>query len=162
MRESMVRLTPRFSANRTLREYTEQYYLPAAAAYQSRAAENGARGAQIVNWRRTLEQWWSSAHFGDMEVETSDLHHKFRLQVYLGELPTEAVRVELYADPYDGEAPLRHVMTRTCSLIGAINGYEYTACVLAERPAEHFTPRLIPFHPDAVIPLEAPQILWGR
>ena len=33
MRESMARLTPRFSANRTIREYTEQYYLPAAALY---------------------------------------------------------------------------------------------------------------------------------
>src|ERR1041384_3412633 len=160
MRESMARLTPRFSANRTVREYVEQYYLPAAAAYQSRAAENGARGVQLVNWRRPLEQWWDSAHFGGLEVETSDLHHKFRLQVYLGELPAEVVRVELYADPCDGEAPLRHVMTRTCSLTAAINGYEYTARVPAERPAKHFTLRLIPFHPHAAIPLEAPQILW--
>ncbi len=29
MRESMARLTPRFSTNRAVREYTEQYYLPA-------------------------------------------------------------------------------------------------------------------------------------
>ena len=29
VRESMARLTPRFSANRTVREYTEQHYLPA-------------------------------------------------------------------------------------------------------------------------------------
>ena len=36
MRESMARLTPHFSANRTVREYTEQYYLPAAAAYRER------------------------------------------------------------------------------------------------------------------------------
>jgi glycogen phosphorylase len=28
MRESMARLTPRFSADRTVREYTEQPYLP--------------------------------------------------------------------------------------------------------------------------------------
>ena len=33
MRESMARLTPRFSANRAVCEYTEQHYLPAAAAY---------------------------------------------------------------------------------------------------------------------------------
>jgi len=30
MRESMARLTPRFSADRTVREYTEEHYLPAA------------------------------------------------------------------------------------------------------------------------------------
>jgi starch phosphorylase len=33
MRESMACLTPRFSANRAVREYTERYYLPAAARY---------------------------------------------------------------------------------------------------------------------------------
>ena len=38
MRESMARLTPRFSANRTVREYTEQYYLPAVGGLP------GARG----------------------------------------------------------------------------------------------------------------------
>src|SRR6185503_7258318 len=32
MRESMARLTPRFSTNRAVREYTEQHYLPAADA----------------------------------------------------------------------------------------------------------------------------------
>jgi len=29
----MAVLTPRFSANRTVQEYTEDYYLPAAARY---------------------------------------------------------------------------------------------------------------------------------
>src|SRR5665213_602236 len=42
MRESMARLTPRFSNNRTVREYTEQHYRPAAAAYRQRAADKGA------------------------------------------------------------------------------------------------------------------------
>jgi starch phosphorylase len=41
MRESMARLTPRFSAHRAVREYTEQRYLPAAIAYQERAANKG-------------------------------------------------------------------------------------------------------------------------
>ena len=45
MRESMARLTPRFSANRTVREYTEQHYLPAATAYRERAADKGEIGA---------------------------------------------------------------------------------------------------------------------
>jgi len=44
MRESMSRLTPQFSANRAVREYTEQHYLPATAAYNSRVAKKGAIG----------------------------------------------------------------------------------------------------------------------
>ena len=46
MRESMARLTPRFSADRAVREYTEQHYLPAAAAYRDRAANKGGIGKQ--------------------------------------------------------------------------------------------------------------------
>ena len=46
MRESMARLTPRFSANRAVRDYTEQYYIPAAVAYRLRSANNGAIGRQ--------------------------------------------------------------------------------------------------------------------
>ena len=56
MRESMARLTPRFSAGRAVREYTEQRYLPAAAAYRLRVANNGAVGKRMVDWRHSLEQ----------------------------------------------------------------------------------------------------------
>ncbi|HXB33892.1 MAG TPA: alpha-glucan family phosphorylase, partial [Puia sp.] len=41
VRQSMATLTPFFSANRTVREYTEKYYLPGAKAYADRAADNG-------------------------------------------------------------------------------------------------------------------------
>jgi len=56
MRESMARLTPHFSANRAVCEYTEQHYLPAAIAYQSRVANKGAVGRQMVDWRHAVEQ----------------------------------------------------------------------------------------------------------
>jgi starch phosphorylase len=55
MRESMALLTPRFSANRTVREYTEQHYLPAAAAYRERAADQGALG--VGRWSIGSTRW---------------------------------------------------------------------------------------------------------
>ena len=71
MRESMARLTPRFSANRTVREYTEQHYLPAAAAYHLRIANKGVIGRQIVDWEHSLEQKWATLHFGELKVADS-------------------------------------------------------------------------------------------
>jgi len=47
MRESMGRLTPRFSSNRSVREYIEKYYLPSASNYLKRAANKGAIGLQL-------------------------------------------------------------------------------------------------------------------
>ena len=76
MRESMARLTPRFSANRTVREYTEQHYLPAAAAYRGRRRRQGRHRPEIVNWRHELEQKWPDVAFRRSNVETtaSDAH----------------------------------------------------------------------------------------
>ena len=53
MRESMARLTPRFSANRAVREYTEQHYIPATANYRSRIADKVAQSAARLSIGRT-------------------------------------------------------------------------------------------------------------
>lgn len=63
-RDSMARLTPAFSSNRTVREYIDQCYQPAAAAYRERAKEAGKVGAALSNWRRHLEQHRAGAWFG--------------------------------------------------------------------------------------------------
>jgi glycogen phosphorylase len=160
MRESMARLTPRFSAGRAVREYTQGYYLPAAAAYRLRAADKGKVGQEIVNWQASLARHWGAVRFGHLQVETAGDQHAFRLQVYLDELEADAVRVELYADARDGETPIRLAMARGEPLVGAATGYVYTAQVPAARPARDYTPRLVPHHPEAAVPLEAHQILW--
>jgi starch phosphorylase len=53
-------------------------------------------------------------------------------------------------------------MIRGHQLVGAVHGYVYNAQVPASRPVSDYTPRVIPYHPDAIIPLEAAQILWQR
>jgi starch phosphorylase len=162
MRESMARLTPRFSTSRTVREYTEQHYLPAASAYLERAAEKGKIGVEIVNWRNTLEQKWAVLHFGEVKIETNDEQHIFEVQAYLDDLDPDAVRVELYANGINGNKPEKVEMIRVRQLVGAINGYAYRAEVPVARPAIDYTARLIPQYVGATVPLEAHHILWQR
>ncbi len=162
MRESMAHLTPRFSTNRMVREYTEHYYLPASAAYQRRAADNGRLGKELEEWKATLQQHWARVHFGKLAIWESGDHHGFQVQVYLDDLEAEAVQVELYADPIGGSPPERHTMHRGEPLTGAVNSYIYIARVPATRPASDYTPRLVPYHPDAQVPLEVPLIAWQR
>ncbi len=162
MRESMARLTPHFSTNRTVREYTGQYYLPAASAYRERSADKGAVGLQIVDWRHELEQKWAALRFGEMKLETDGERHVFEVQAYLDDLDPAAVRVELYANGVSGNAPERVEMTRVRQLVGAANGYAYRAEVHAARPAADYTARLIPHHQGVAVPLEESHILWQR
>ena len=74
----------------------------------------------------------------------------------------DAVRVELYAQSILDDAPVRQEMQRMHRLVAAATGYAYVGRVPDERPASDYTARLIPRHDNALVPLEAPQILWQR
>ena len=162
IRESMARLTPHFSANRTVREYTEQHYLPSASAYRERAADKGAVGRQMINWRQALEQKWATLHFGEVKVETRDEQHVFEVQVCLNGLDVKAVRVELYADGISNGSTVRQEMTLLHSLADKSGGYVYSATVSAARSPADYTARVIPHYSGVAVPLEAAQMLWQR
>jgi len=161
VRESMARLTPRFSTNRVVREYTEQGYLPAAAMYRERLADDNRMGVQVANWQRALQQGWGALRFGDTKVETDGQQSVFEVQVYLGNLDPEAVRLELYADGRADRTPESRAMKRVRQLDGA-SGYVYRASVPAIRPAGDYTVRLVPHREGVVVPLEDAHILWQR
>jgi starch phosphorylase len=163
MRESMARLTPQFSANRSVREYTERYYIPAAAAYHERAALNGEKGLEIVQWQRILHDNWANIRFGDVTVTTVGEVHLFKVLVHLNGTDPEAVRVELYAEESSGENPTRLEMIRDVNSEGVQNDrVYYTVQTSTTRSAEDFTVRIIPHHPGVSIPLEDVHILWQR
>ncbi len=159
MRESMARLTPRFSANRSVLEYTDKYYLLAATAYEQRAANNGELGAEIVDWRHNLERKWGGLRFGEVKVENAGDKHAFEVQVFLDQIEPDAVRVELYAD---GSDPMALGMTRGRPIPESANGYIYGASVPASRPPTDYTPRIVPHFPGVAVPLEEGQVLWQR
>jgi starch phosphorylase len=161
MRESMARLTPRFSAERAVREYVEQQYLPAAAALHQRVANMGAVGRQMVDWQHRLEAAWARLQFGDVSVETRGAQHVFEVQVDLGDLDPEAVRIELYADGISGSTFVRQ-MTRIRQLTGASGAFVYRAAVPSTRPASAYTARVIPYFDGVPVPLEAAHIRWQR
>jgi len=162
MRNSMASLTPRFSANRAVCEYTEQHYLPAAATYRERAADKGAVRRQMVDGQHAIEKEWPALRFGEMRVETKGEQHVFEVQVYLNDLDPNAARVELYADGINGGAPVRQEMTRVRPLAGAVRGYAYGARVPATRPVADYTVRVIPHCDGVAIPLEDARIRWQR
>jgi starch phosphorylase len=162
MRGSMARLTPRFSTNRTVREYTETYYLPAASAYRQREADNGAFGGSIVRWKQTLRESWASLRFGEARVETRGSQHLFEVELSLDDLDPETLRVELYADAIRGGAPERHEMMRGRQPTGTSSRYVYTAAVSAVRPASDYTARVMPHREGIAVPLEVGCITWQR
>ena len=160
MRESMARLTPVFSTNRVVRQYTDEHYLSAAAAYRQRTENRDSVGADLVAWKAELAKHWSALRFGAATVEQQGERYLFHVQVFLDDINPDAVTVELYANPQKDAAPSTYAMDRGERLVGATSGFTYSVSIPTSRPAADYTPRLVPQHVGAFVPLEAPFILW--
>jgi glycogen phosphorylase len=160
MRASMARLTPRFSANRAVREYTDERYLSAAAAFRRRARKQGSLGVELVAWQAELAKHWPSLRFGSATVAHKGEQYLFQVQVFFHDMSSESVRVELYAEGDRDAAAITQTMSRGEPLVGTEAGFTYSAFVPATRPAADYTPRLVAQHEDALVPLEANFILW--
>jgi starch phosphorylase len=162
IRESMARLTPEFSATRAIREYTESHYLPAASRYRDRAADNGAVGSSLLQWKQDLERYWSTVRFVSIRINTHDGQHFFQADVAPGSLTPDHFRVDLYADTaHEKSAPFQ-VMNASGPCADKPGAFNYSAQVSATRPASDYTARIVPYHPNALVPLEAEQIVWQR
>jgi len=160
IRESLAQLTPHFSSNRMLAEYLDRLYLPAAADFRRRGEQHLQLAKALRQWFAALRSDWHAIHWGNVEVTPAGAEHTFRVQVYLGDIPPDAVRVELYADPRSDGPARRHALQADHALSGAAGGFLYVGTVPADRPAGDYTPRVVPDHPAAVLPAEAPLIHW--
>lgn len=161
MRASMSRLAPHFSTNRMVRQYVEQMYVPAAKAFRTREADRGERAVALRAWRTRLHTSWSTLRFGDVDVKQEGEKLRFAVEVDLGDISPNDVQVQLFADSLD-DGEVLVVMERGHRLPGTQNEYVYRCTIASSRPSEHFTPRVVPYHEDALIPAELPLVLWQR
>jgi starch phosphorylase len=156
VRASMATLTPRYSARRALREYTEKCYAPAAAAFARRSANSAAVARDLVEWQERLAVRWKGLRFGELRVDTHDGRHFFVAPLHLDDIPADDVEVEIYADN-----PATRIAMRRLEPLPGAHGFFYGADVPAVRSAHDFTPRVIPKHADANIPLELSLVYWA-
>jgi len=161
IRESMSSLTPTFSAGRTVRQYTEEQYIPAARAFALRACTDGELTASFLTWREGIARNWKDVHFGAVRGSEHDGELSFQVEVFLGPLDPDSVKVELYAECPDGEPPFSQPMHRAEEATLESGAYLYEIRIPATRPASEFTPRVVPFHLLA-LPTEIRQMVWQK
>jgi starch phosphorylase len=161
VRSSMSTLAPRFSANRMVREYIETLYAPATDRLRERARDGGRLARELAGWTDTIDRAWSGVAFGALDVRAERDGYHFSVPVELGSLDPCMVRVELYADPSATGAATR-VPMKPVGSVGHSGVMVYELSIVTTRPSSHFTPRVVPFHPQACVPAEAAQICWER
>jgi len=117
----------------------------------------------LQSWHASMSVAWKAVHFG-----ACDFQHilnggwNFEVDVMLGGLDPDAVKVQLYCeDPATGAAtPLPMQLKRRPA--HAQDYAYYVVDAPEDRPPEHYTPRVIATHPEATTPLEAPFICWQK
>ena len=117
-------------------------------------------GADLAAWHAELEKHWSALRFGPTTVEQQGEEYVLHVQVFLDDIDPDAVKVELYAEPQKDGDPSTLTMNRGERLVGATSAFAYSTFVPTSRPIADYTPRIVPQHIPASVPLEAPFILW--
>ena len=70
--------------------------------------------------------------------------------------------MEIVADALENTPSICQTMVCKAVLPGAVNGYVYETTVPADRPPDHYTPRLAAYHRYAAIPAEEAHVKWYR
>lgn len=162
MRNSMGKLTPRFSANRTVREYTEKYYLPAASGFVKRSADNGAVGKQILDITEELTGKWQGIEFGKTQITKKENGFAYKVPVFLNDIDPENVEVQIYAGSINENKPAEIIKMKCDTEKNEGEVALYSAEVTTERPDNDYTVRVVPHYLDISVPLENRLICWQR
>ena len=145
-----------------MRDYVEKAYLPLSGAVRARLKDHSASAKALNAWCRTIYRRWPAVHIGTPAIRQSDEMWQVQVPVYLGEIPSSSVRAELFADvtaEHESEVIILH---EDHPIPGSTNGYIYAGAVTTDRPMTDYTVRVVPDHPDAVLPTELPLIAWQR
>ncbi|MBC8138058.1 MAG: alpha-glucan family phosphorylase [Fibrella sp.] len=169
MKASMKKLSPLYSTARMVQEYAETYYVPAARRAAKVAEGDFAIAKTLVAWKKNIRERW-----GDVRIESVTAPSKDKIAagepatiaatVHLGSsLKPADVSVQLFAGPVDADRSML-AFTSTVMTLGTESGngvYEYAGSLPSDKSGQQgFTVRVLPFHPEAVLPQELPLITW--
>lgn len=114
-RSAIASITPRFNAQRMVKEYVSRYYRPASLRWRKLRERGYASAAALADWRKRVERHWPDIYLS--AKPSSELRQvageelTLEVMLHLGELTDIDVRVEVvYSREEDGlRAGLRRV-----------------------------------------------------
>ncbi|MBC7184287.1 MAG: alpha-glucan family phosphorylase, partial [Marinobacter sp.] len=156
MRASMDQLTATYSANRMVREYVEQFYLPMAEKGSKRNCETAET---LLEELGEIRRHWPRLRFNSFNTIETPQGQACTVEVYLDGIDEQRIRVELVAEQSEFGPRTVTAMEMKHPLSGSAHTYQYE-CTVPARPEGHYTPRIRVRDDRLNLPLENPAILW--
>jgi len=169
VKATMSRLGPQVEASRMLKEYTLDYYEPAAARSEDLRADHNARAKALVRWKRLMFRGWPSVAVNTTTFEAIEhddgTGYRVTAQVSLGDLEPTDVEVQLVygAVELDDDLIDPIIVPMTKDGEGDVPGWHRFASDIAFDRAGNFgfTVRVVPSHPDLLNYTHLGRVAWA-
>ncbi|PZP47743.1 MAG: DUF3417 domain-containing protein [Pseudopedobacter saltans] len=161
IRQSLIQLTPVFSADRAVREYTEKHYLALADLYATRSQKSVADIQKDIALIKLMQQKWHTITFQDFIAENQEEQYHYKVTVNADEIPLPYITVQAFADEVNN-LPKEIVTLKRVQPKSKKQTPYYEATFKTDRPLQDFTLRAIPDYSQIASVLELPLITWQR
>ncbi len=170
MKATMRKLTPFFNSNRLVREYAENFYLPAIERWNNLVTEDLTEAKNLSQWKQWLVEKFAQVRVEDVRDNINGVSHvgqpvNVEATIMLGEISPENISVQLYYGQLDPDGEFRKGATAEMSLQGQCDAEgrgNYAAEVPSGRTGlSGYTVRILPRHNAMPDPREMGLIKWA-
>ncbi len=167
MKNSLFSISPAFSTERMVQEYTSRFYVPSMQRWQYFIRNNYQAAAQLSQFKAYLTSHWNQVKITRMENSAGSeitLGEKIQVKVWvqLGTINPQDVELELVYGQLDQQHNLSQLVI--CPLSYGkeeTKGKHYYQGELDLPQGTHtYTVRVVPKHPDLCHKFELPLIAW--
>jgi len=172
VKASMRQLSPFFNTYRMVREYTEEYYMPATQRFHNLVYPNVKRGLAFAQWQAKVRQHWESIAIRDITIEPSNklkVNQDMTVKAWvdLGALSPEDVTVQLYSGTLDNRGQI--TAGESLDMVHVEEKDEKTSLHLFQATTRHtatgkrgLSVRVLPSHDDLADPMILGLITWAK
>ncbi len=166
MKASLQTLGPFVSADRMVRDYVEDLYLPAAQHGERLRADSFAKAKELAAWKARMQEAWTAVKVLNVEgdLNSADLGEKRTVvaTIQIGHLSTDDLSVELVhgrvgangelMDPEPAEMTAESCEHGTCTYRGSF--------IAEEAGLYGYVVRVVPKHEDLSNKMDLGQVAW--
>jgi starch phosphorylase len=169
MKTSMREICPVFNTNRMVRQYTEEYYLPAHTRQSSLVGSQLQGAKSLAAWRTKMQQHWPNVKIVEVKADGKEGMKvgeslDVRAKVDLGGLIPDDVSVELYHGTLNANGEIVKPTVVAMSPSGKLKGtmVEFSGTITLDSSGRHgYTVRILPHHRDIDNPRKQGMVLWA-
>jgi glycogen phosphorylase len=169
MKTTIRTICPVFNTYRMVQEYTDRFYIPCSKRRNGLMENDRERALALAHWKEKVRNAWSKVHFektesGDTEGLLFGAELKVAAEVYLGDLSSDDVKVEVFYGEMDahGELPEGESTGMECVKDLGDAKYRFEGAIKCKKTGQlGFSYRVIPSHGDLFQKHELGLITWA-